>query len=506
MKKRFHLFTALLAITLFFWGCDDNSTGSNFEEAPSQKQFIWEALNFWYFWQADVPKLADDKEFFDGKQAYHDYLMGFQDAEGVFDDLLFTPENFGQGVGEDDFSFFIDDYETFLASRRGESQSFGFEYGLVQLDRNSSDIFGYVQYVLEGTSADQADLERGDIFTGINGTALTVNNFRSLLANNPIELTLAESIDGEITETGETVSVNATQIQENPIYVSKVIDTGTSKVGYLLYNSFQTNSHQNLNDVFGNFISEGIDELVLDLRYNGGGAVITSATLSSMISGLGESETFAEYTFNAKRSQQGTRVPFQDDLRIYNEDGEETDQISMNKLSSLDRLFVLTGFSTASASESVINGLMPFMEVTYIGRQTVGKDDASLTLYDAPAPYTDNDQANPEHKNAIQPIVLKIRNADGQSNGEGFLPEGDNFIRELDYLDNLPPLGDVNDPLFSRALELISGGPVAKQLGPSPFRGDIFKDSRDLEQFGKDMYILPGEAKELGLTPPQTEK
>ncbi|NBC02734.1 MAG: hypothetical protein GVY20_03420, partial [Bacteroidetes bacterium] len=114
---------------------------------------------------------------------------------------------------------------------------------------------------------------------------------------------------------------------------------------------------------------------------------------------------------------------------------------------------------------------------------------------------------NPSHKNAIQPIVLKIRNTNGQSNGEGFLPEGDNFIRELDYLDNLPPLGDVNDPLLARALELISGEPVAKQLAaPVPYGGDIFKDSRDMEQFGKDMYILPGEVNEPGLIPRQTEE
>ncbi|NBC02108.1 MAG: hypothetical protein GVY20_00215, partial [Bacteroidetes bacterium] len=61
-------------------------------------------------------------------------------------------------------------------------------------------------------------------------------------------------------------------------------------------------------------------------------------------------------------------------------------------------------------------------------------------------------------------------------------------------------------PLLARALQLISGEPVAKQLSsPIPFRGDIFKDSRDMEQFGKDMYILPGEAKDLRLNTPQTE-
>ncbi|MDZ7720205.1 MAG: S41 family peptidase [Balneolaceae bacterium] len=323
----------------------------------------------------------------------------------------FTPENFGEGIGEDDFSFFIDDYVEFRQSRQGISQDFGFEYGLVQTSSQSNNIYGYVQYVLDGTPADDAGLTRGDIFTGINGTALTVNNFRSLLANSTYELTMAESIEGTISETGETVSVSSTEITENPINISKVIDTGSSKVGYLLYNSFQTNSHENLNNVFGNFISEGIDELVLDLRYNGGGAVITSATLASMISGLGENEDFAVFTHNAKRSDENDTVPFLEEVLIIDENFNIVDRIEMNSL-SIDRLFVLTGFGTASASEAVINGLNPFMDVTLIGRQTVGKDDASLTLYDTQdgAPYTNRDNANPDHKNAIQPIVLKIRN------------------------------------------------------------------------------------------------
>ncbi|WP_340104159.1 hypothetical protein [Rhodohalobacter sp. 8-1] len=102
--------------------------------------------------------------------------------------------------------------------------------------------------------------------------------------------------------------------------------------------------------------------------------------------------------------------------------------------------------------------------------------------------------------NAIQPIVLKIRNSVGQSNGDGFIP--DHPLNELDFLDNLPPLGDENAPLLAKALDIISGEPLAKQIEqPVPFRGEFWKDSRDLEQFGKDMYILPGQAKELGLTP-----
>jgi hypothetical protein len=91
---------------------------------------------------------------------------------------------------------------------------------------------------------------------------------------------------------------------------------------------------------------------------------------------------------------------------------------------------------------------------------------------------------------ALQPIVAKAINKDGESNNLGFPP--DFTIREINYLDNLPPLGDENDPLLAKALELISGEPVAKALAEPPsFRGEMFKDSRDLEQVGKDMYVLP---------------
>jgi len=261
-----------------------------------------------------------------------------------------------------------------------------------------------------------------------------------------------------------------------------------------LYNAFQANSHQNLNDVFGNFTNEGIDELVLDLRYNGGGAVITSALLASMISGLGESNTFAVFTHNSKRSARNNEFPFLEQVPILDEDFNLVEQLPINTL-SIDRLFVLTGFGTASASEAVINGLNPFMDVILIGRQTVGKDDASLTLYDTGTPpYTDRSNANPAHKNAIQPIVLKIRNSVDESNGTGFIPQ--NPLNEISFLvqnGNLPPLGDENEPLLAKALELISGEPVAKAVVEShiPFRGEIFKDSKDLEQFGKEMYILP---------------
>lgn len=488
MKKILRFSLVLLLLSVTFWSCKENSTGSDseFNRASLEKQFVWNAMNYWYFWQNDVPELADDQGFFESGQDYHDYLIDFADAEAVFNDLLFEEA--------DDFSFFISNYETFLQARQGVSTDFGFEFGLVQPDKNSSDLFGYVQYVLPGSPAADAGLNRGDIFTAINGSRLTVNNYRQILSNSSYELTMAEYVEEQTNENGETVSIQATILEEDPILISKVIDTGSAKVGYLLYNSFQLNSHQRLNNVFGDFLSEGIDELVLDLRYNGGGTVVTADILASLISGIGQTNTFIQYTFNQKRSGSNRSLPFLDQVLLYDENQQLTEQIDMNAI-GLDRVYILTGFGTASASESVINGLHPFLDVILIGDQTVGKDDVSYTLFDTSIPpYLEIENARSNHKLALQPIVGKAVNANGESNNDGFLPKDDLFIREIDYLDDLPPLGETNEPLLAKAIELITGQPLAKSITiPSPFPGEMFKDSRDLEKFAKEMYLVPGE-------------
>lgn len=506
MKKVFSISLALIFLSIFL-SCKSNSTGSeDVDEASQERQFVWNSMNYWYFWQEDVPKLANDMQFFDSDQAYHDYLAGFQNSEALFYDLLFSVNNF-KGIGKDDFSFFIDDYVEFNERRQGISYNFGFEYGLVRDCETCTDLFGYVQYVLEDTPADDAGLVRGDVFTHINGTRLTVNNYTSVLTGDTYDIGLADYSNQEVTPNGETITVQATNLTENPIYLAKVLDVESTRIGYLLYNSFQSNSHQNMNDVFGDFASQGIDELVLDLRYNGGGSVITSRVLTSMISGLGDSDEFGEYSFNSKRApQNNTPLSFLSEVPIFNSEGNQTNEITMNTL-ALDRLYVLTGFGTASASESVINSLKPYMEVIVIGRETVGKDDVSITLYDTGVPYFNppSDNSTSPTEFALQPIVAKLVNRDGVSNNDGFVPEGDRFIREIEYLDDLPPLGDPSDPLLAKAIQEITGAPIAKSLSvPSHFRGEAFLESSDLDKSGQEMYILPEEAMKLKLnfTPP----
>lgn len=520
MKKLTYFWLAAIAM-LIFWGCSDSSSGpepppSGGEEATAEQRFVYNAMNYWYYWQGDVPELADN--YFENSQAKEEYLGGFSDAETVFNALLYEQE--------DDFSFFIDDYEEYQDEQDGIYAALGFNYGFIGF-QNSNRIVGFVRYVIPDSPADDAGLERLQLFTEVDGTQLNTDNYIGILTSNSAHtLTLADIESSEnglsFPETG-TVDIASEQVIEDPVYSSKVIGSGNTKIGYLMYNAFQDNSHQALNDAFGDLQAQGVQELVLDLRYNGGGAVITSQLLSSMISGLGSSNIFAEFEYNQKRSQNSREVYFLDEVPLQNEEGDfETDAqgnfvntIPMSTL-SLDRVFVLVSGNTASASEALINGLAPYIDVTIIGLGTVGKDEGSLLLVDAPPPYLDEEEANPDHKKAIQPIVLKIVNSNGEDYPNGLFPNGfdpatgqngacvddtnDNCLSEItvENLQTRPELGDPAEPLLARAISLITGTQPSKAAQQqSSFRNNMLQEVEmpgtitSPRPFRQGMYIEP---------------
>ncbi len=477
MKSKY---TSLVVITLLLFSCSDSSVNPS-DEVTDEKIFVWNGLNQWYFWQESIPDLADDR--FSGNRDFYNFLEGFSDERALFNSLLFA---------EDDFSWFIDDFEVHEQSRQGISKSFGFRYGLVRIG-STNNIFGYVQYVVPDSPADQAGLQRGEIFTRINGTTLTIDNYLDLLRNEDYTLTMAEISNGTVSEKAETKSMTSVVLQENPIHMAEVLHVGDKKVGYLVLNAFRFNFHAELNEAFGLFSSEQIDDLVLDLRYNGGGALVTSATLGGLISGLEESVVFARLIHNSKQEQRNSEYPFFDRVPVYSSSGSLEEWAPMNSL-GLDRVFVLTARGTASASETVINGLRPFMEVIQIGDETRGKDEGSITVYDSPPGYGNKQNLNPSHKRAMQPIVFKIFNSLMEDYPDGFTALQDNRIREIDFLENLSELGDPQEPLLARALELIEGVDViAKQRFRPAFEGRMVFESPEMSPVEWETYLLPAE-------------
>ncbi len=507
--KKFHLFIYLFAGLILFQGCDPGTSANDSGEitASEERQFIWNGLNFWYYWQKSVPELADERK--EDIPSFNQLLKGPSSDEELFDRLI---------LDEDKNSWFIENYEEHEAAQLGTSKSFGFRFGLIEergvTGLGTGNVFGYVQYIMPDSPADAAGLKRGDVFRGINGENITLNNYENLLDNDTYNLSMATVRRTEnwyqIDDLDETVLVQSEIINENPIHTSEMYYFGAKTVGYLLYNSFRFNYHEELNERFAEFKENNVDELVLDLRYNGGGALITSALLASMISGVDANSTFAELRYNDKRSSVAPEpFTFYEKVPIYDQSGSFLNADSDVNSLGLSRVYILASGRTASASETLINGLRPYgVEVIVIGTETFGKDEGSITVYDVPsAMYSpsnsqDRSKINPNHKLAMQPIVFKIFNADGEDYPDGFPPSpGTTVQHEINYLEGgLPPLGHPEEQLFKTALGKINGSFFAKDIADDGVDLSMhFMDSSELIPFHDDVYLLPSDLDRISI-------
>ncbi|MCK8523528.1 S41 family peptidase [Aquimarina sp. D1M17] len=419
-------------------GCfDDNDDVPQVSSTLEINNFIWRGMNAFYLYKADVPNLADDR--FSSDQQLNDFLNSFSSPQEVFDALQSSV---------DEFSFLVDDYIALEQAFDGITQNNGMEFGLVRYPNDPSNVFGFVRYVLPDTDAENKGIKRGDIFNTIDGTQITDQNFRELINLDSYTIGLA-TFDGTIiTPNGNSIELTKVQYTENPVFITKTLDVGGSPVGYLMYNAFTGDFDAQLNAAFSQLKASNITDLVLDLRYNGGGSVTTAIDLSSMITGQFAGEVFSTEEWNADLQDQfGSVNLFDTQIRT----GE-----AINSL-GLDRVYILTTRSSASASELVINGLDPYIDVIQVGAATRGKFQASITIYDS-----SNFRrlgANPGHTFAMQPLVLRSINSAGFTDYfDGFAPE---IAIDEDY-SNLGILGEPNEPLLSAALDHILGNRSSK--------------------------------------------
>lgn len=448
MKRLNNFSKVALLLTLLTVIPSCKKEGITFPLIHEANEFIWQGMRIYYFWQPEVPDLADDR--FDNSNELNVFLNQFDSPESTFDHFIHQ---------DDRFSWIVDDFEVLDNALQGISESFGYEYNIVR-SAGTDEVFGYVEYVLPDSPAEGAGLVRGDVFHSVNGTQLTNDNFIGLLrgvTNQTLGLGNFVSENEGVVDNGETVSMVAVQISENPVFLTKTFDVGGTKVGYLVYNQFISTFHSELNEAFGQLKSEGVTEMVLDLRYNPGGKISTSRMLASMLFDDATVETvLGSIIYNSRLSEFNSNLNFMEVVPILSSDNELLREEPMNRL-DLSRLFILTSGSTASASEIIIAGLQPFMDITLIGTRTVGKNVGSITLYDSPEEgFTSKVGINPNHKYAMQPIISQIANSVGFTDYiDGFSPNIE--IDEQDFIENLKPLGDVDEPLLAEALSIISG-------------------------------------------------
>lgn len=427
--------------------------------------WIYDTMKSYYLWENQLATKATT----DNKLAPGDY----------FESLLIRP-------GElDRFSWIQEDVAELTASLQGVNKVVGIRFTPFFSNTAKTKVALSVAYALKGSPADKAGIKRGDFIVKVNGNELTPDNYSAAFSTDNLKFTLGDYNGSEIIANAKTVDVVKAEVQTNPIQHYSIIEKGNKKIGYLVYLQFLTQFDTDMRNVFKEFKAKGVNELVLDLRYNGGGYITSSEILSSLIvKNLKPGTLMSRQEWNtsltaAYKSKYGNDVF---DSEWLNES---------NNLGTLNRVYVLTSAGTASASELVINNLKPYMDVVLIGDHTYGKNVGSITLSDDKKRW----------KWGMQPIVLRTVNSLGQSDygtKDGFIPNFKVTDNAIPFL----PFGDENETLLSVAIQQITGIAASTTNANARVKGikkvDILNATYPLDNPKyeiRDMFIdrLPGQ-------------
>ena len=277
------------------------------------------------------------------------------DPEDYFEALLNRPT--------DRFSVIYPDYQELINSLSGVELDAGYEITLYRESSTNNNVLAEISYIKKNSPASNVDLKRGDFITKINDTQITIDNYIELLdaiqGTHKLSYARFDEASNAFVPKPD-VTLTAVQLAENPIYLDTVYTINGEKIGYFVYNFFAPGPSGNskvyddeMDAIFGTFKSEGIDHLILDFRYNGGGYVISAVNLASLIApGVGPTSVFSKTKYN------DLLMAEVEELRNNQTKFLAKNQNLGNTLKN-NRLYVLTSTRTASASELIINCLKP---------------------------------------------------------------------------------------------------------------------------------------------------
>jgi C-terminal processing protease CtpA/Prc len=389
MKKLLYILFVFTTITLSFSSCEVDPAPRNID--PVLKE-IDNIMHSYYLWYEGTPQLS-----------YKDYLH-----PQAFLEALRAPQ--------DIWSFTIEKETLDSYFREGEDFGYGFFPGW----ENSSTL--RVMFCYANTEAYKQGVRRGWVLQKIDNIEIAdIVSFNAFYDGEPGTTTFTFIDDQNITR---DIKLSKETYRLNAVLNKTTVDVEGTKVGYLAYQSFLEYSETELDEAVAYLMSESIDELVIDLRFNTGGHNHLAEKLADVVvapEAMGN--TYYRFEYNNLLSEYNENIVFN----------------SNSSNLGLSRIFFLTNDYSASASELIINGLKPHMDVYQIGDTTSGK------------PYS---MATFEKDNwYILPIVAKIVNANGSGDyTSGLIP--DFTLIDLFQYD----WGDERDPLFAAALYFIQNG------------------------------------------------
>jgi carboxyl-terminal processing protease len=337
---------ALLAALLAACGGGGGDGGTSAPASCSvadQKSWLGGYMGDWYFWYALSPR--PDASATSTIAAYFDALLYTGTS------ATFPSDRWSNVQSTESFNRFFGD---------GATLGYGVSVSGVEANGDSTRPL-WVRYVDPGSPAAAAGVARGDQVISLNGRtaadAIAAQDYSALgasLAGDRLTLVLRRAgVD-------RTVPLTAAVYNLAPVpLATQVTSTGGRKLGVLQVNQMISQAAAPLDTAFAQFRSQGVQDLVLDLRYNGGGLVSLGATLASYITGSrAVGQRYASLIYNDKHQASNSTYDF----------------TQPGNALSLQRVFVLQGPRTCSASEQVINGLVGAgVQVIAIGSTSCGK-------------------------------------------------------------------------------------------------------------------------------------
>jgi C-terminal processing protease CtpA/Prc len=418
------LFLALAALAFSCQDTEDPLPAVDLGSDAAVNRWILDVMEQVYYWLDDM----------------RTPIAETSDPEDYFESLLFRPT--------DRFSVIYPDYQELISLLNGVTLEAGYEFTLYRDNQNENNVLAEVTYIKKNSPAAQVDLKRGDVIDRINGTQLTLDNYQELLGEIDGTHTLSfrrfDTNTGTFTPQTE-VTLTAVQLAENPNFLDTIYTINSEKIGYVVYHFFTPGPGEDpvydleMDEIFGRLKAEEIDHLIVDFRYNGGGFVSSAVNLASLIApGVSSSSVFSKTKYNDFLTEnvetlRNVQTPFRAKAQ------------NLGNTLKGNRVYILTSSRTASASELIINGLRPYMDVFIIGDKTTGKNVGSVPF---------EDEENTENTYGILPIVSQSFNSLDQSDyTTGFVPN----ITVKESQERLRPIGDVDELLLRTAISQITG-------------------------------------------------
>ncbi len=474
--KNFRRLLALCLLVAGFCSCNQLGwlTGSHRGKSENRgdyylNQFSRDMLQTGYLWKDEIfPNLAA----WDMQADPYDQVLGarYHDASGR---------------EVDRWTQMAPDYNAFVDLVNGMSPaSFGLEMQLMYADTRKEQIVATVLFTYEGGPARAAGLKRGDVIVKVNGVTMTPDNYVSVLKDGlvnggSVSLTLKD---------GRVLSLSAAYMYENPVGAVRIFECGGRKAGYLFYSSFTVESCNELISICRDFRNAGVTDLILDLRYNTGGYVLTEEVLASLIApeaSVRAGELLSIDIYNdvvreiLEESGQPTYSYFRQEFDVTFEHGEHYRFNTADANVGCQRVIALVGPDTASASEALLCVLKPYMPVYLVGTKTHGKFCGGTM--NAASDYFESAQksglltaadAKEARKCAPNAALYLMISRYADKNGVTLsMPDGmtPDVVLEENPLDGAQ-LGDADETLLARALAMCGYRPAktAARRGVQP--------------------------------------